>query len=361
MSNQEEQPNGSQLLGIMKKNIEAEQEDDESNKFPPNFQSSNSGPFNNNINSENSQSITNQDTEPAYDDFLNVGGDKLISGLNRLNLGNNSSNQTISPKKIESNNFFQNPMKNLNMNNKNNQKDLAFNYYFGNGIQGDLSKKAGESGSQTVSSQILERLGYNNINNENNNDINEQQYKFYFNNQQSDNNNQNDDEKNDNNPQKFSPNIINQNQEGQMMINMNFPNKNINNQKMNLNENMLNQNNNNINKMNIPNINKQMMQMNNNMNNINNLNLGGNIQFNQMDPRIRNIIQQNLMMNNKMMGNNNMIPNSNQMMMNNQNNMQMNNQNNMQMNKNQNNMQMNKNQNNMQMNKNQNKKKKKKK
>ena len=36
------------------------------------------------------------------------------------------------------------------------------------------------------------------------------------------------------------------------------------------------------------------MQMNNNMNNINNLNLGNNIQFNQMDPRIRNMIQQNL-------------------------------------------------------------------
>ena len=102
---------------------------------------------------------------------------------------------------------------------KNNQKDLAFNYYFGSGIQGDPSKKGGEPGVPMVSSQILEHFGYNNINNDNNNDINEQQYKFYFNNQQNDNNNQNEDEKNDSNN-------INQNQEGKIIMNMNFPNKN---------------------------------------------------------------------------------------------------------------------------------------
>ena len=60
--------------------------------------------------------------------------------------------------------------------------------------------------------------------------------------------------------------------------------------------------------MNNLNINNQIMQMNNmnNLNNLNNMNIGnmgnlgnmgnmGNIQFNQMDPRIRNMIQQNML------------------------------------------------------------------
>ena len=320
MNNQEDQHGGSQLLNIMKSNLEEEQDEEETNNFSPNFQSLNSEQFNNNVNQEKNKN--KQDTSQNYDDFLNAGGDKLISNLAKLNLGNNSSNQNsnISPKKIESNNYFQNPMVNKNMNNKKNQKDLAFNYYFGSGIQGDPSNKGGESGGQTVSSQILEHLGLN-VNNDNN-DINEQQFKNYFNNQGqgNENNNINKDEKIENNMYKFNKNNINQNPQGKIM--MNFQNKNNNNninQKMdfNVNENMImqNQNNNNtLNNINNLNINNQMMQMNNNMN------MGINLPYNNMDPRIRNIIQQNMMRNNMM---NNMQMNQNQIKnLNNQNNMQ---------------------------------------
>ena len=123
MNNLEEQQGESQLLGIMKKNLEEEPEDDGPNKFPQNFHPLNSEPFNNNMSQDNTLNKNKQDTEPNYDDFLNSGGDKLISGLSKLNLGNNSSNQVISPKKQEQSNYFQNPMINMNMNNKSNQKD----------------------------------------------------------------------------------------------------------------------------------------------------------------------------------------------------------------------------------------------
>ena len=283
MNNSEEQQGESQLLDMMKKNLEEEPEDDGPNKFPPNFQPLNSEPFNNNPSQENTQNKNKQDTEPNYEDFLNSAGDKLISGLSKLNLGNNSSIQNISPKKQESNNYFQNPMMNMNMNNKKNQKDLAFNYYFGSGIQGDPSKKGGEHSGQTVSSQILEHLGFNP---NNDNELNEQQFKNYFNNQMNDNN-KNKDEKIDNNKFKLNQNnISNPNQQGNMMMNINFQNKN-NNQNVGLKENMINQNQVNNNKTNNLNINNQMMQMNNNMN------VGGNIQYNKMDQRIRNALQQN--------------------------------------------------------------------
>ena len=123
----EEQTAESQLLDIMKKNYEEDQDEEVQNKFSSNFHPLNPESFNNNINSENIKSKPKQDIDPNYDDFLNAGGDKLISGLNKLNLGNNSLNSNISPKKPEQSNFFQNPMMNMNMNNKNNQKDLAFN------------------------------------------------------------------------------------------------------------------------------------------------------------------------------------------------------------------------------------------
>ena len=320
MSNPEEQQGGSHLLNIMKKNLDEEPEEEGPNKFSPNFHPLNSLGFNNKNNQEQSQNKTKQDTETNYDDFLNAGGDKLISGLAKLNLGNNSSQ-----KKHESNNYVQNPI--MNMNSKNNQKDLAFNYFFGSGIQGDSSKKGGESGGQTVSSQFLEHLRLNS--NNDNNEINEQHFKNYLNNQGNDINNQNEDESQENNMYKLNQNNMNQNQQGKIMMNMNFQNKNNNNQKMNLNENTLNQNQNNNNKlnnlnMNNMNINNQMMQMNNNMN------MGGNIPYNNMDPRIRNMIQQNMIRNNMM---NNMQMNQNQVNMNNQNNFQMNQKNNNKKNK----------------------------
>jgi hypothetical protein len=313
MSNQGEQQTESQLLDIMKKNLEEGQEEDNSNKFPPNFQP---------INSENIKNKNKQENDPNYEDFLNAGTEKLISGLNKLNLGNNSSNPTISPKKPESMNYFQNPMMNMNMSNQNNQKDLAFNYYFGSGLKNDSIKKNVENPGQDVSSQFLEHLRFN----PNNNDINEQQLKNFFNNKQNDENNLNEEEKIENDMYKMnSNNNMILNQQGKIILNMNFQNKN----NFGLNENLLkqnqNQNNlNNINNLNNLNLNNQMMQKNNN---INNMNLGANMQFNKMDPRIRNMIQQNMMMNNMMMGNNNnmqMNQNQNQLLMNNQNNMQIN-------------------------------------
>ena len=325
-SNPEEQTAGSQLLDIMKKNYEEDQDDEVPNKFSSNFHPLNPESFNNNINSDNNKNKSKQDTDPNYDDFLNAGGDKLISGLNKLNLGNNSLNSNISPKKPEQSNFFQNPMMNMNMNNKNNQKDLAFNYYFG--MQGEQGKKGVESGNQNVSSQILEHLRFNqNIDH----DINEQQFKNYFNNQANDNNKKNDDEKIENNMYKLNTNNnnLNLNQQQKMILNMNFQNKN---QKIGLNEDIINQNqnqnNNKMPNMNNLNLNNQMMQMQMN-NNLNNMNLGQNIQLNKMDPRIRNIIQQNMIQQNLMMGNNNinnmqMNPNQNQIFLNNQNNMPMN-------------------------------------
>ena len=306
MSNQGEQKTGSQLLDIMNKNLEEEQveeqEEDTSNKFGPNFQS---------INSENIKSKNKQENESNYEDFLNSGTEKLISGLNKLNLGNNSSNPTISPKKPESLNYFQNPMINMSMNSQNNQKDLAFNYYFGSGIQSDSMKKNVENSGQDASSQFLERLRFN----PNNNEINEQQLKNFLNNIKNDENNKNEKEKIEKDMLKMNPNNMNLNQQGKMILNMNFQNKN----NFGLNENMIkqNQNQNNINNLNLSN---QMTQSNNN--NINNMNLGPNMQFNQMDPRVRNMIQQNMMMNNIMMGNNNMQINQNQLLMNNQNNIQ---------------------------------------
>ena len=340
MNNPEEQQTESPLIDIMKKRFEEDQDNESSNKFPSHFQPES---FNNNANSENSQNKNKQENEPNYD-FLNAGGDKLISSLNQLNLGNNnSSNPSISPKKLEPN-FFQNPMANMNINNKNNQ-DLAFNYYFGSGMQNDSSKKIGEN---NVSSQILEHLRFNN-----DNDVNEQNFKNYFNKQGNDNNNQKEDEKIENNIFKFGQNNIGQNQPEKMMINMNFQNKNNINQKLGLNENMIRQNKNiNMNNLNNLNVNNQKQ-----LNNIN-MDMGGNLQFNQMDPRIRNMIQQNMMINNMMLGKNNtmqMNQYQNQLLMNNQNNM--NNMNNMSnMNNNMNNMNNNMNQKGQNQNKNKKKK-----
>ena len=121
MNNQEEQQEGSQLLDIMKKNYEEEPAEDVPNKFSQNFHPLNPESFTNNMETKNPQIKNKQDTEPNYEDFLNAGGDKLISNFNKLNLGNTSSNQNqnqISPKKIEHSNFFQNPNMNMNINNK---------------------------------------------------------------------------------------------------------------------------------------------------------------------------------------------------------------------------------------------------
>jgi hypothetical protein len=242
MSNQEEQQGGSQLLNIMKNHLEEDPDEEGPNKFSPNFLPINPENFNANINQEKSK--PKQDTAQNFDE------DKIISNFSKLNLGSNPLNLNISPKKIESNNYFQNPMMNKNMNNKNNQKDLAFNYYFGSGIQGSPTNKGGETGGQTVSSHILEHLGLNpnNDNNNNNNDINinEQQFKNYFNNQ-ANGDNQNEEEKIENNLYKLNPNQnqnninnMNQNQQQKMMINMNFQNNN--NNDLNFNENMIKQN-----------------------------------------------------------------------------------------------------------------------
>ena len=75
-SNTEEHTAGSQLLDIMKKNYEEDQDDEVPNKFSSNFHQLNPESFNNNINSENIKTKPKQDTDPNYDDFLNVGGDK---------------------------------------------------------------------------------------------------------------------------------------------------------------------------------------------------------------------------------------------------------------------------------------------
>ena len=239
MSNHEEPQSGSQLLNIMKKNLEEDPDEEGPNKFSPNFLPINPEHFNSNIDQEKNK--PKQDTSQNYDE------EKIISSFSKLNLGKNSINVNISPKKLESNNFFQNPMMNKNMNNKNNQKDLAFNYYFGSGIQGSPSNRGGENGGQ-ISSHILEHLGLtaNNDNNNNsnyinnNNDINEQQFKNYFNNQGNDDN-QNEEEKIENNLYKLNQNQnqnnYNQNQQQKMMINMNFQNNN-NNQELNFNEKM---------------------------------------------------------------------------------------------------------------------------
>ena len=114
MSNHEEPQSGSQLLNIMKKNFEEDPYEEGPNKFSPNFLPINPEHFNSNINQEKNK--PKQDTSQIYDE------EKIISSFSKLNLGNNSLNVNISPKKLESNNFFQNPMMNKNMNNKNNQK-----------------------------------------------------------------------------------------------------------------------------------------------------------------------------------------------------------------------------------------------
>ena len=337
MNSQEEQQGGSQLLNMMKKNYEKEQDDDTPSKFSQNFHPLNSESMSNNINSDNTKNKIKPESDPNYDDFLNAGGDKLISGLNKLNLGNISSNPNTSPKKPEMNNFFQNPMMNMNLTNKNNQKDLAFNYYFGNTMQNDQTKKENETGGQNVSSKILEHLRFNqNIPNMDN-DINEPQFKNYFNNKVNDNN-QNEDVKIEKDIYNKNNNNINMNpnEQEKILLNMNFQNNNRQRIGLNVNENMTNnQNNNKINNINNINMNKQMMQMNNNLNNIN-MGGAGNIQFNNMDPRIRNMIQQKIIQQNLMMGNNNMQinPNQNQLLMNNQNNMQQNQKNMNQNNKN---------------------------
>ena len=344
MNNSEEQHDGNPILDMMKKTYEKEQEDEIPNKFNQNFNPLNSESMCNNINSDNSKNKTKKEIDPNYDDFLNSAGDKLISSLNKLNLGNNSSNPNASPKKPEMSNFFQNPMMNMNLNNKNNQKDLAFNYYFGNAMQNEQTKKENEAEGQNVSSQILDHFKFNqNIPNMDN-EINEPQFKNYLNNKVNDSN-QNEDEKRqkviyNNNNNKF------QSEQEKMLLNMNFQNNNRQRMGLNINENIINQNNNiinNMNNMNNMNMNKQMMQMNNNLNNIN-MDVGGNIQFNNMDPRIRYMMQQQLMQQNLMIGNNNMQinPNQNQLLINNPNNMQQN-QRNMNQNNNKNKKKKNKN------------------
>lgn len=265
MNNQEEQQGDSHLIDIMKKHFEEEPEEDASNKFHQDLHPLNAEPYNN-LDTKNVQNKSKQDSEQNYEAFLNAGGDKLISNFNKLSLGNNTSNQnqTISPKKIEHSNFFQNP--NINMNNKNNQKDLAFNYFFGSGLQTDLSKKTSDNSGKTVSSQILEHLGFN----PNNDNEKEQQFKNYLLNKANENNNQNEDLLIKNNSYKLNPNNnlnnlnnINQSQQGKMMINMNFPNKNNNNNKISFNDN-------------------QNPNMENKINNINNIN---NVSIDKIDNR----------------------------------------------------------------------------
>ena len=345
MNNPEEQQEGSQFLDMMKKNYEKEQEEEIPNKFNQNFhQLDSESP--NIINSDNTKNKTKQEIDPNYDDFLNAGGEKLISGLNKLNIGNISSNPNTSPKKPEMSNFFQNPMMNMNLGNKNNQKDLAFNYYFGNAMQNEQTKKENEKGGQSVPSEILEHFRFNqNIPNMDN-DMNEPQYKNYFNNKVNDNH-QNEDEKIEKEIYNNNNNM-NQSEQEKRLLNMNFQNNNRQRMGLNINENILNQNNNkinNMNNMNNMNISKQMMQMNNNLNNINIG--GGNIQFNNMDPRIRNLLQQQqqkIMQHNLMMGNNSlqMNPNQNQLIINNPNNIPQN-QKNMNQNNNKNKKRKNKN------------------
>ena len=77
MNNQGEEQTGSQLLDLMKKGLEEDQEEDTSNKFPSNFQP---------INSENIKNKIKQENDPNYKDFLNSGTEKLINDLNKLNL-----------------------------------------------------------------------------------------------------------------------------------------------------------------------------------------------------------------------------------------------------------------------------------
>ena len=211
-------------MNLIHKNLEDEKENDElKNEFTPNINNQFAQ-----INPSNYQNKNNQ----------NPNFDELVSGFSRLNL-NEISKEKMSPKKQEQNNYF-NPM--MNLNNKNNQKEMgAFNYFFGGGIQNE--KKIGEN------SQILEQLGYNpNIEKKENEEK----------------------EKEGNNNFKMKYDNININQ--QMMI------KN-NNQKMFQND-------------------KMMIQGNNN-----------NYQMNNLDPRLRNIIQQQQKQN-MIIGNNN-IPNNN--------------------------------------------------
>ena len=223
MSNPDEQHQGENpLMNLIHKTNELNQMNQDFN------------PNNKNNPLENSQNKTQNNMEPNYDE--------LVSGLAKLGLDESSKLKIPSIKKQEQSNFFQNPMMN-----KNNQKDMAFNYFFGNNIQrSDLSKQ----------------LGFNpNIKdlNEENNEENEGEGE----------------ENNDKNNNEF--NNINNNFISQENIMMQLNNKNENN-------------------------NKQMVQMNNNMNNNVNLNL---------DPRIRNMLQQNMMQ-----GNNLNNPNQ-QIMMNN--------------------------------------------
>ena len=114
MSNEEEPQSGSQLLNIMKKNLEEDPDEEGPNKFSPNFLPINPEQINSNINQEKNK--PNQDTSQNYDE------EKIISSFSKLNLGNNSLNVNISQKKLESNNFVQNQMMNKNMNNKTTKK-----------------------------------------------------------------------------------------------------------------------------------------------------------------------------------------------------------------------------------------------
>ena len=252
MKNQEEQERENPLMNLINKNIDDENEiNQQNNKYRQNNINPIHQYYNPIINNQSSNKNP-KDIEPNYEELLNRFG--------KLELDESSKIKISSPKKPEQNNYFQNPMMN---NNKNNQKEMgAFNYFFGNGMQGgDLSKKIGEN-------PLLGQLGYN-LNNEQNIEDNKE-------------------EKKENNNYK---------------MNYKYGNNNDINQQEKI---MMMKNNNNIKANN----NMMSMQMDNNNMNINlNNNNGNNINYNNMDPRIRNIIQQNMMQ-----GNN---QNQNQIMMNN--------------------------------------------
>lgn len=359
-NNPEQQQGESQLLGNMKKNTEEEEDDESSNNFSSNFHSLNPESFNANNNIENNSGKNIQEVEPNYDEFLNSpSGEKLISSFAKLNLGNpGAGGNGLSPKKNEGNNYFQNPMS--NMNNKSNPKDLAFNYYFGEGFHNDsLSKRVNEQSNKVPSTQeIMEQLMLNsNQEREMKNpqklgaDFNLQQNELsqgqipgqnsqYLLNEKEERNiiddnyplNTNSNNINNiinediNNPIQMNKGIMNQLRDNNINFNNNINNLNHPNQKIDL---MNMGNNNNFMMGNLPsnnnnNNNNQMIQANNTI---------GMPYNNNLQQRLRNMIQQN-MMNNMMMGNQNMPSinqnqNQNQMIINQQNqNMLNNNQNN---------------------------------
>ena len=288
MSNQEEHPNENPLMNIIQPNIEEEKD----KNIPNNKMKQNINPIHQYFNPmQNIPSLNNNQNKNQKIEDVNY--DELITGITKLNFEDASKPKPSSQKKPEQNNFFQNPM--VNNNSKNNQKEMgAFNYFFGVGAQGsDLSKKMGENPS------FLGQLGIDMNNNDENDENGEE-------------NDEEEKEENSNfkNNYKFGKNNNFNSQEKFMMMR----NASNNNNFQNNNKMMMQMNNNNNNNMN------NNMNINMNNMNLNNNNGNNNYQYNNLDPRIRNIIQQNMMQGNNQNSINN-INNNNQnnpqMMMNN--------------------------------------------